>query len=363
MKVAVVYPIELGDTGHVGGGERYALELARALARRVEARLVTFGARRESQAEAGLRVETFPRWWRIRGRLNNPANPAFISALRDVDVVHCIGWHVIPSDIAILFARSTGKRVFVTDVGGGADVSLARFLPIGGLVHRFLFLSDYARSLFPRFSERSAVIYGGADDERFRPGGPRERKVVYVGRIIPVKGIEYAIEAVPPDVPLTVVGRPYDPAYFDALRQRAAGRDVRFVTDADDDRVAAELRSARVAVFPSVRSSSFAISGSPPETLALVLLEAMASGTPVVCTDVGPQPELVDDGRTGFVVPPNDTDALRERIALLLNDADLGRRMGERGRAVVRERFTWPATADRCLHWYGHGEPGRIATI
>lgn len=353
MRVAVVYPIEFGDEGHVGGGERYALELARALAHKVEARLVTFGARRESRLEAGLRIETFPRLWLARGRLNNPANPAFITALRDVDVVHCVAWHVIPTDLAVLFARLTGKRVFVTDVGGGADVSLARFLPIGGLVHRFLFLSEYARSLFPGFSERSAVIYGGANTAMFRPeNGPRERKVVFVGRVMRVKGIEYAIEAVPPNVPLTVIGRPYDLGYFEELKVRSSNRDVTFVTDADDQRIARELRSSRLAIFPSVRTAGFSGGGSPAETLALVLLEAMACGTPVVCTDVGPQTELVDDGSTGFIVPPGDAGALRERVSLLLNDPELAHRMGVRGREVASERFTWSSTAERCLRWY-----------
>src|SRR5438552_3398629 len=108
MRVAIVYPIEFGDRGHIGGGERYALELAKAMSQLVDTRFVTFGKRRWRGHIEGLRVDVFPRRWLVRGRLNNPFNPWFLSALRGVDVIHCIGWHILPTDLAILFARLTG---------------------------------------------------------------------------------------------------------------------------------------------------------------------------------------------------------------------------------------------------------------
>jgi glycosyltransferase involved in cell wall biosynthesis len=64
-------------------------------------------------------------------------------------------------------------------------------------------------------------------------------------------------------------------------------------------------------------------------------------------------PELVEDGVTGFVVPPNDSTALAGRIALLVNDLDRAAEMGTRARAAVEERFTWRRVVDRCLQRYG----------
>lgn len=356
MKVAIVYPIEFGDRGHVGGGERYALELARALAELVDTRLVTFGQRRRTSCEGRLRVEVYPRAWLVRGRMNNPLNPHFLWALRDVDVVHCIGWHTLPTDLAILFGRLRGKRVFVSDVGGGADVSLARVFPIGALVHRFLFLSRYAASLFPQFAERSAVIYGGADLARFAPAEVRrERQVLFVGRIIPAKGIEHLIDAVDPDVPLLIIGRPYDAGYLAELRRRSDSRMVRFVADAADADVVDAYRRSLVTVLPSVGRPG---ATNPANVLGLVLLESMACGTPVICTESGPEAELVEDGATGYVVRAGDLVALRSAISRFLADPGLSDRLGYAARERVQADFTWERTAERCIKTYTDGGRG-----
>jgi glycosyltransferase involved in cell wall biosynthesis len=345
MKVAIVYPIEFGDDGHVGGGERYARELAGALAEEVDTRLVTFGRRRERRQEGRLRVEVYPRTWLVRGRLNNPFNPRFLGALRDVDVIHCLAWHVLPTDLAALFGKLSGKQVIVTDQGGGADVSLARLLPMGRLVDRFLFVSRYAASRYPQFARRAGVIYGGADVDRFSPADvARKRQILFVGRLIPSKGIEDLIDAVDPDVPLLVVGRPYDTEYFSSLKRRAAGRSVTFVTDASDADIVMAYRTSLVTVLPSWRDS---------ELLGLVLLESMACATPVICLEPGPESELVDDGMTGFVVPATDPEALRATIRRFLADPDLSDRLGRSARSRVTGRFTWQATAERCLAAYG----------
>jgi alpha-maltose-1-phosphate synthase len=345
MKVAIVYPIEFGDQGHVGGGERYAQELARALAEVADTRLVTFGRHRESRHEGHLRVEVYRRTWLVRGRLNNPFNPLFLGALRDVDVIHCIGWHTLPTDLAVLYAKVTRKQVVVTDVGGGADVSLARLLPMGRLVNRFLFLTRYAASLYPQFARRAGVLYGGADVDWFAPSeAARERRILFVGRLIPSKGIERLIDAVDPDVPLLVIGRPYDPTYFADLKIRAVGRNVTFVTDATDEQVVRAYQTSLVTVLPSIRNS---------ELLGLVLLESMACETPVICMGPGPEAEMVDDGTTGFVVPATSPDGLHSTIMKFVADPGLSDRMGRSARIRVTERFTWRATAERCLAAYG----------
>lgn len=353
MRVGLVYPLEFNDAGHIGGGERYALELARALAAEVETLLITFGPSRRSWRIGDLRIEVVPRVYLIKGRQNNPANPSFLRMLWDVDVIHCMSWNVVPTDLAILFGRATGKRVYVTDVGGGADFSLRKYLPLDRLVHRFLFLSRFATSLYPQLADRSAVIYGGADLAKFSPRPvARERKVLFVGRIIPAKGIEYLIEAVGHSIPLTVLGRPYDAAYFAALQRQAQGSNVRFITDADDARLVDEYRSSLVTVLPSVKHSAYSDYGIP-NVLGLTLIESMACGTPVICTDVGPEPELVEDGAAGFVVPPNDAPALRDRLDRLLADPELAERMGLAARDRVLGQFTWEHVVQRCLRAYG----------
>jgi glycosyltransferase involved in cell wall biosynthesis len=70
------------------------------------------------------------------------------------------------------------------------------------------------------------------------------------------------------------------------------------------------------------------------------LLEAMAAGKPVVATDVGGSPEVVIDGKTGFLVPPKDPEALASAILHLLADRELARNLGEAGRIRVESEFT-----------------------
>jgi glycosyltransferase involved in cell wall biosynthesis len=86
--------------------------------------------------------------------------------------------------------------------------------------------------------------------------------------------------------------------------------------------------------------SEVCVLSSLAEGFSNVILEYMAAGRPVVATDVGGAREAINEGTTGFVVTPQDHVGMAERIALLLNDCERARTMGESGRAVVREQFS-----------------------
>jgi glycosyltransferase involved in cell wall biosynthesis len=353
VKVAVVYPIPFGEEGSFGGGERYAFELARALAQRADVRLVTVGRERRTEVIDGLRVETHPYLRLLHGSPSNPLTFGFLRSLAGVDVVHCATYSTVLTDLAVLYARLTGKRVFITDVGGGGWITLARAVNVARLSHGLLLLSRFADRSFPGSAPARWVIFGGVDVARFRPlAGSRRSSVLYVGRLLPHKGVDHLINAVPAGVPLRIVGRPYSAEFTARLQQLAVGKDVTFVFDADDARIADEYRGAAVCVLPSVYRTGDGAEAEAPELLGLTLLEAMACGTPVVCSDVGSLPEVVENGVTGRVVPPGDPAALWTAISSLLEDADLARRMGEAGRARVLERFTWDAVAENCLRIY-----------
>jgi glycosyltransferase involved in cell wall biosynthesis len=85
------------------------------------------------------------------------------------------------------------------------------------------------------------------------------------------------------------------------------------------------------------------------EPLGVAVLEAMAAGLPCIGSTGGALPELIDEGVTGYLVPPGDEDALLERMRELARSADLCRSLGEAGAARYRERFTWDSVADRML--------------
>lgn len=91
---------------------------------------------------------------------------------------------------------------------------------------------------------------------------------------------------------------------------------------------------------------------SRSESMPVAVAEAMASALPVVSTTVGGIPELVEDGQTGVLVPPNDPVSLARAINALLDDPERMRAMGARGRERVKEYFTWDKVAERVLGFY-----------
>jgi glycosyltransferase involved in cell wall biosynthesis len=262
----------------------------------------------------------------------------------------------LPSRLAALVGRVHGRRVVVTDHGlQGSD--WGGLLP--RLFERFLLVSAYSARELRVPVTRTRVIYGGADPSRFLPDLTATRSgVLFVGRLTPHKGVDRLIRALPAGARLQVVGSTgHDPRlperdYPRLLQQLAASRDVRFLGPAREEELPEVYRSAAVLVLPSVERTCYGTTVRVSELLGLAVLEAMASGTPVVASRLGGVPEIVEDGATGFLVPPGDVEALHDRLDQLLGDPALAQRMGRRGRELVCERFTWRAVAERCLASY-----------
>jgi glycosyltransferase involved in cell wall biosynthesis len=190
-----------------------------------------------------------------------------------------------------------------------------------------------------------SLIYNGVDLQRYdhqercctlheeyglAPGAPI---VGVVGRLEPEKGHPTLIDAWPlvlrrvPDAYLLVVG---EGSRDEALREQAAALGVadRVVFTGRRDDVPAVTAALDVAVLPSYR-----------EAQGLSILEAMALSRPVVASDVGGIPEMVEHGRTGLLVPPHDDTALADAIVRLLTDHQVADTLGRNGHDLVHERF------------------------
>ena len=358
MRVVHVAPTLFGPAGIFGGGERYPLELARALAAHVDCELVTFGpATRAWRDRSGLRVRVLRSLAHL-GR--HPAHPVALGlsgALAGADVVHTHHMRSAPSRLAALMARVRRGPTAVTDHGlRGGD--WAGLLP--RLFDRFLTVSAYSARELAAPPARTRVVYGGAEPGRFFPDADVDRRgLLFVGRLTPHKGVDRLIEALPAGAALRVVGSAgHDPRlperdYPQLLKTLAAGRDVEFLGPVPEDDLPALYRSAQALVLPSVHRTCYGREIAVSELLGLAALEAMASGTPVVASRVGGLPEVVEDGVTGFLVEPGDVRDLRERLEQILGDTALAARLGRNGRERVVERFTWDACAGRCLEEYG----------
>jgi len=351
-----VAPTSFGANGIYGGGERYPLELATALAGHVETELITFGRDAFELTDAsGLRIRQVRarRFW-----LGHPAHPLSLGALlARGDVVHVHHMRATPSRLAAVGARLRQQTAVITDHGlNGGD--WRGVLP--RLFRHFLLVSDYSARQLGSPAARTTVIHGGADPRRYAPDpSVRREGVLFVGRITPHKGLDRLIQALAPGTRLTVAGTAgHDPAwpesgYMDLLRRLAAGKDVCFRSALPDDAVAEAMRHAQVVVLPSVEVTCYGKPIRTSELLGLTLLEAMSSGTPVIASRLGGIPEIVQHGVTGYLVTPGCVDELRERIAELVADQSLARRMGRAAHELVLERFTWEAVAARCLNVYG----------
>ncbi len=353
-RVLHIVPAIFGADGITGGAERYAFELAKHMAADVPTTLVTFGDRDRREKTGELDVHVIGNPWYVRGQRNNPVSLSLLPEIRNADVVHCHQQHVVASSLAALICRLTRRRVFVTDLGGGGwDIS-AR-IETDRWYDGHLHISEYSRMIGGHDRNPSAqVIYGGVDTAKFAPDQSvtRDGTVVFAGRILPHKGVNDLVNAMPPGLELEIIGRVFDQRFLADLHRLAEGKRVTFRHDCDDaELVRAYLRAACV-VLPSVYCTMYGDESLVPELLGQTLLEGMACGAPVICTRVASMPEIVEDGVTGFIVPPNDPVTMGARIGWLCEHPEQAIAMGAAGRRRILERFTWPQVVQRCLKAY-----------
>jgi teichuronic acid biosynthesis glycosyltransferase TuaC len=180
--------------------------------------------------------------------------------------------------------------------------------------------------------EKIVVIGTGVDTCAFQPiekdkarralGLPADKKIVlYVGRLQKMKGVEEIYESARrmPQTQFVMVGDGEAKAYLD---------NCFFAGEISHDKIHLWMSASDLLVLPSYS-----------EGLPCVVMEALSCGIPVVVTSVGGNPELVIDGRSGFLVPVGDVDALVRRIERLLTDRDLCNRMGKFARRDMMERY------------------------
>ena len=173
--------------------------------------------------------------------------------------------------------------------------------------------------------------------------------ILFVGRLEPRKGFCYLLEAYArvkvalPEARLLVVG-PYtaeDRAPFERDLRRQRLGDVHFVGYVPDGELARYYQSSHLFCAPSTGSESF----------GMILLEAMAAGTPIVASDIAGYRMVINHQKEGILTPPKDPSKLAEALIYLLQRPDLRRDMGERGQATA-SRYAWDRVAEGVLDYY-----------
>ncbi len=267
--------------------------------------------------------------------------------------------------------KAGAERLVATTHGheaGWAQLPAARQLlrRIGESTDTITYLGEYTRSriaaaLTPAAAGRMVQLPPGVDEKTFHPasGGAEVRArlglterpvIVCVSRLVPRKGQDTLILAMPrilaaePDAVLLIVGGgPYEKELRRLARETRVAGSVRFTGAVPWAELPAHYGAGDVFAMPCRTRRG----GLDVEGLGIVYLEASATGLPVVAGDSGGAPDAVLDGETGWVVRGGSAEEAAERILVLLQDAELRRRMGERGRAWVEERWRWDLLAEK----------------
>ncbi|WP_405612287.1 glycosyltransferase family 4 protein [Streptomyces sp. NBC_00076] len=267
--------------------------------------------------------------------------------------------------------KAGAERLVATTHGheaGWAQLPAARQLlrRIGESTDTVTYLGEYTRSriataLTPDAAGRMTQLPPGVDEKTFHPGsggdevrarlGLTDRPVVVcVSRLVPRKGQDTLILAMPrilaaePDAVLLIVGGgPYEKDLRRLARGTGVAGSVRFTGSVPWAELPAHYGAGDVFAMPCRTRRG----GLDVEGLGIVYLEASATGLPVVAGDSGGAPDAVLDGESGWVVRGGSVEETAERIVVLLGDAELRRRMGDRGRAWVEEKWRWDLLAEK----------------
>jgi len=282
------------------------------------------------------------------------------------------GHWVVPGGITAAVAR--GSLPLVVSLHG-SDVFVAERLAPARLAARHAFhragfvtacSDDLARRAIGLGADpaRIETVPYGVDVERFHPDTAvraarrRDLKVddrvplcVAAGRLVRKKGFEYVIDALA-HVPNAVLAIAGDGTLRDELTRRAESVGVaalvRFLGDQTQDRVGEYFAAADVICAPSVRDDSGNVDGLPN-----VVLEAMASATPLITTAAGGIAAVVEHRRTGVIVPERDAAAIASAMRNLVENPELAHEIGAAARAAVERSFGWNRVAERFEFAYG----------
>jgi glycosyltransferase involved in cell wall biosynthesis len=353
MKIAILTP--LFPPKHLGGLEIAAYNIARHLAERHEVHIVT--ALDECLPKKELmdgfsvhrfRTSTLP----ILRTISYYIKSFFVVKSIDPDIVHI--QTVFLSLSGLLIKKLLHKPYII--YARGSDVYLRRWLedliskPILKNADAVITLTEDMKSSVRKTCDRDIlVIPNGINLSKFENlsksfirsefGIEDEKIILFVGSLRPVKGVEYLIEAmsflINKNTKLLLVGDGEKRRSLESLAKNfSLSNNVVFVGKVANDAIPKYMAAADILVLPSL-SEGF------PNTL----LEAMASGLPIIATNITGIHEIVKDGENGFLVEPKNPEDIADRITKLLDDAPL-REIISHNNKEKSKQFSWSHIVD-----------------
>jgi N-acetyl-alpha-D-glucosaminyl L-malate synthase BshA len=294
----------------------------------------------------------------------------------DIDVIHA-HWAVPMGFVSSLVKLMTDKPLVITTHGRDVyvDPEAGAIVPELWYVRPFLRFAlrqadrvisvsqDCRRHTVAAGAspDRTSVIYNGVDAKRFSPIESNEhirqilgvsdaaRLVLFVGSLRSYKGVDVLIRAMPlvlesePLAVVVIIGSGPQKKDLIALRDRLGlQKAVIFAGSIPNSEIVSYENECDVFVLSSRR-----------ESFGIAAVEAMACAKPVIGTKVGGLKEVIDDGQTGILVEPNNSEQLAKAILQVLEDKSYAQRLGENARRKVEAKFDWVKIARRTINLYG----------
>jgi len=291
------------------------------------------------------RLEWLRRWPYLRTFLNQALYLPSLRRLREADVIHILSaayWSFLLAPApAILAARRYGKRVVLNYHSGEAEDHLERW---GALVHPWLRMadeivvpSDYLRRVFGRYGYQARVIRNIVDVSEFqcRERIPLRPHLFSNRNLESHYGVDNTLKAFSlvrkrfPDATLTIAGYGSEEKSLRQLAETIGKEGIRFVGRVEPKAMAGLYGKADIFVNSSV------IDNQP-----VSVLEAFASGLPVVSTGTGDIANMVRDGENGVIIPQRDPSAMAKAVVMLLENPERARDIARRARQEVR-KYSW----------------------
>jgi glycogen(starch) synthase len=368
----------------VGGIARHSSGLSKALAKQGhEVHVVTldFPGAPTSEDVEGVKVHRakielghphFITWTLIFNHFMEKL-VAKLSRTIDFDVIHIHDWLTTPAGVAtkIFLGKPLVCTVHSTEVGRVQELRSPDSYMIDGLewwmtyeANKVILCSGSMRSEITNHfhlpPEKAIVIPNAIDTSEYertvdkgevkrRYGiGPYERLVLFVGRLVPQKGVEYLIRAVPlitrhhNNAKFVIAGDGWSRSHLESITASVAGRDrVRFPGFiSDSDRVEL-LMSADALVIPSVY-----------EPFGIVALEGMAAGVPIIASNVGGLSEIVEHDKTGVHAYIENPESIAWGVNKVLSDHSYSQWLIQNAKKKVEDVYSWKAVSQRTTEVY-----------
>jgi glycosyltransferase involved in cell wall biosynthesis len=354
----------------MGGAERILVSVLPHLrATGLDVRLVSLNTRRDSPLTEDFNKSGIERFDLGAKRMIDPqAWSKFITMLRQekIDILHAQDQDTnIYAAVAHLrhgMASVMTRHVLVEPMDTWKE-AIRAWMVLTAAKYGFNKIVAVSEAVRQSFSKQAGIplshietIYNGIEVERFATRHKREAKraemgwqpdtliVIMVAVLRRGKGHEVLFEAIPqiqvavPNVKIKLVG---EGELSESLREQAQpyGDVVEFLGQRKD--VPELLGASDVLILPSLS-----------EALPTVLIEAGAASLPLVATDVGGSAEIVETGKTGFIVPPGQAQPFAEKLIYLLKNSDEARQMGERARERIVSLFSLEQQARQTVALY-----------